>query len=383
MPNSPPSVLVAPLDWGLGHATRCIPIINELIQQRARVVVAANSAQKTLLKSEFPQIEFIETQGYNIRYKRGVLLKWGLLFRLPFILRQIKKENRWLEAILHHHKIDAIISDNRYGLFHKSCPCIFITHQLQIQSGIRATSGIGRWADRRLLKWNYAFIEKFSACWIPDVEGEWSVGGLLSHPSKLPSIPVKYIGTLSRFHISEKKHQKNSLLILISGPEPHRTEFENILFSQLSNEILNTVVVRGLPGSDLSVPFIGDGIQIWNHLPSNELNELLNDSEYIIARSGYSTIMDLLAVKKNAILIPTPGQTEQEYLGQYLHKKKWMYSVAQKNFNLQEAIKTFEKAELILPDIPDTNLHEVIEEFLKELSQQKENTINQTKSFAR
>ena len=383
MPNSPLSVLIAPLDWGLGHATRCIPIINELIQQGTRVIVAANPTQKTLLKSEFPQIEFIESQGYNIRYKGGVLLKWGLLFRLPFMLRQIKKENRWLEEILLHRPIDAIISDNRYGLYNKLCPGIFITHQLQIQSGIGAPSVFGRWADSKLLKWNYAFIEKFSACWIPDVEGDWSIGGLLSHPSKLPSIPVKYIGTLSRFYISEKKHQKNPLLILISGPEPQRTEFENILFSQLSNLTLNTVVVRGLPGSDLSVPFIRDGIQIWNHLPTNALNELLNNSEYIVARSGYSTIMDLLTVKKNAILVPTPGQTEQEYLGQYLHEKKWMYSVAQKNFNLQTAMNDFKKAELVVPEIPRTNLHDVIQVFLNELTLRKKNMKNQIKSFAR
>jgi UDP:flavonoid glycosyltransferase YjiC (YdhE family) len=383
MPNSLLSVLVAPLDWGLGHATRCIPIINELIQQGTRVIVAANPMQKTLLKSEFPQIEFIETQVYNIRYKGGVLWKWGLLFRLPFMLRQIKKENRWLEEILRHYQIDAIISDNRYGLFHKTCTSIFITHQLQIQSGMGAPSWSGRWADRKLLKWNYAFIEKFSACWIPDVEGEWSIGGLLSHPSKLPSIPVKYIGTLSRFYISGENRGKNSLLILLSGPEPQRTEFENILFSQLPNLTLNAVVVRGLPGSDLSVPFIRDGIRIWNHLPSNALNELLNNSEYIVARSGYSTIMDLLTVKKNAILVPTPGQTEQEYLGHYVHEKKWMFSVAQKNFNLEAAMNDFKKAELVVPEIPGTNLHNVIQVFLSELTLQKKYMGNQTKSFAR
>ncbi len=275
-------------------------------------------------------------------------------------------------------QIDGIISDNRYGLFHKICPSIFITHQLQIQSGIGATSAaghwrlvVGRWADRKLLKWNYAFIEKFSSCWVPDLEGKWSIGGLLSHPPRLPSIPVKYIGTLSRFHRSEKNIQKNTLLILLSGPEPQRTEFENILFSQLANITLNTVVVRGLPGTDLPVPFIRDGIRIWNHLPSDALNELLNNSDYIVTRSGYSTIMDLLTVKKNAVLVPTPGQTEQEYLGHYLHEKKWMYSVSQKNFNLQEAINDFEKAELVIPEIPRTNLHDVIVEFLKDVSRKK------------
>jgi len=181
---------------------------------------------------------------------------------------------------------------------------------------------IGRWADQKLLKWNYAFIEKFSTCWIADLEGELSIAGLLSHPSGLPSIPVKYIGILSRFYKSENRHQKNALLILLSGPEPQRSEFEDILFGQLSNSTLDTVIVRGLPGSDLPVPFIREGVEVWNHLPSEVLNELLNNSKYIVARSGYSTIMDLLAVKRNAILIPTPGQTEQEYLGHHLHEKK-------------------------------------------------------------
>ena len=388
--KSPVSVLVAPLDWGLGHVTRCIPIINELIQQGARVLVAVNTGQNALLKSEFPQVEFIETQGYNIRYKGGILLKWSLLFRLPSILKEIERENRWLDDILQHHQIDAIISDNRYGLFHRTCPSIFMTHQLQIRSGIgsslragRWSLAVGRWADRKLLKWNYAFIEKFSSCWIPDLEGKLSIAGLLSHPTELPSIPVKYIGILSRFYISANKIQKNALLILLSGPEPQRTEFENILFGQLANSTIDTVVVRGLPGSHLPIPFIREGVQIRNHLPSNALNELLNNSEYIVARSGYSTIMDLLTVKKNAILVPTPGQTEQEYLGHYLHEKKWMYSVAQKDFDLQTAMNAFENAKLVLPEIPYTNLHDVIESFLGELSLRKKNAGNETESFAR
>jgi UDP:flavonoid glycosyltransferase YjiC (YdhE family) len=406
MENGPISVLVAPLDWGLGHATRCIPIINELIQQGARVIVAANPAQYTLLKSEFPQIEFVETPVYNIRYKGGILLKWNLLFRIPSMLKQIKRENIWLDETLRHHPIDAVISDSRYGLFHKACPCVFVTHQLQIQSGIgtsfaalknkdlrsrvsrksffvgRWSLAIGRWIDQRILKWNYAFIEKFSSCWIPDLDGELSIAGLLSHPAKPPSVTVRYIGPLSRFYKLEKNIQKNALFILLSGPEPQRTDFENILFSQLASSTINTVVVRGLPGSDSGIPYIREGVRIWNHLPSDALNTLLNNSEYIVARSGYSTVMDLLAVKKNAILVPTPGQTEQEYLGYYLHEKKWMYSVAQKNFNLQAAMNAFENAALVLPEIPCTNLHNVIEEFLRELSQRKEIRGKGIESFA-
>src|SRR5579863_1078551 len=402
MQKGPISVLVAPLDWGLGHATRCIPIINELIQQQARVIVAATPAQKNLLKSEFPQIEFLEIPGYNIRYKEGILLKWNLLFRIPALIKHIKRENIWLDGVLQHHPIDAVISDNRYGLFHKSCHCLFMTHQLQIRSGIGTPSAVmhgkvnyttffvrrwslavGRWVDRRILKWNYSLIEKFSSCWIPDLDGELSIAGLLSHPAKLPSIPLKYIGPLSRFCNSEKNIQRNELLILISGPEPHRTEFENRLFGQLTNSTIKATVLRGLPGSDTTVPYIREDVKIWNHLPSDALNTLLNNSEYIVARSGYSTVMDLLALKKNAILVPTPEQTEQEYLGYYLHEKKWMYSVAEKNFNLQAALAAFKNAELVIPEIPCTKLHDVIKQYLTEISQRKKSMGNETGIIAR
>ena len=162
MENDPISVLVAPLDWGLGHATRCIPIIYELIGQKVQVIVAANPVQIILLKSEFPDLEFIETEGYDIRYKTGILLKWALFFRLPFVLKRIKQENVWLDNFLRHRHINAVISDNRYGLYHNACYSVFITHQLQIQSGL-GLSVFGRYIDRRILKWHYTFIEKFSS----------------------------------------------------------------------------------------------------------------------------------------------------------------------------------------------------------------------------
>ena len=365
--KEPVSVLVAPLDWGLGHATRCIPIINELIQQGALVVIAASSGQKRLLIQEFPNQKFLEIPGYNIRYKRGILLKWALFFRIPSLLKQIRRENKWLEETVQKCKIDAVISDNRYGLFHKNLFCVFITHQLYIQTGMGSWKIADRWTNRKILKWNYKFIGKFSSCWVPDQEGNFSVAGKLSHPPKLPEIQVKYIGILSRFKEKEKKNLGDSLLILLSGPEPQRTRFENILFSQLPCMHMQTVVVRGLPGVNHSIPFIREGIKIFNHLPANELNELVNESKYIIARSGYSTIMDLLKVKKNAILVPTPGQPEQEYLAKYFHGKKWMYCVRQKNFNLQAAFDAFKKTELELPEIPDSPLHEVVADFLRRI----------------
>ena len=394
MEKDPIFVLVAPLDWGLGHVTRCIPIIKELIRRNVRVMVAANPSQKSLLKCEFPQIEFVEIPGYEVRYKSGILLKWALLFRIPSILKQIKKENTWLKKFLNQYPVDAVISDNRYGLYNHTCCCIFVTHQLQIQSGIGFSynalhnqdakrrqknksdfggrrSLIANFINRRILKINYKFIEKFSACWVPDIHGESAIAGELSHPEYLPSVPVKYIGPLSRFQKSEKNFRKNTLLILLSGPEPQRTEFENILFHQLAHSTIDTIVVRGLPGSDVVIPHIRDGVQIWNHLSSDTLNEILNSAEYIIARSGYSTVMDLLTVKRNAIIVPTPGQTEQEYLGMYLQGKKWMCTVAQHNFTLETALNAFRNTEWLMPDIPDANLQEVIGQFVSQLSAQK------------
>jgi hypothetical protein len=285
--NGPVSVLIAPLDWGLGHATRCVPIIHELICQGARVIIASAGSQKALLKLEFPGLEFLDIPGYNVSYKRGIFLKWGLVFRIPAILKHIKRENQWLETTLKNHKIDAVISDNRFGFFHKSLYSVFITHQLFIRSGwefITKTgrpAGIlrrmaGRWAELKILKWNYGFISKFSACWVPDQEGDFSAAGKLSKPPFQPPVPVKYIGILSRFNREENRLIENSLLILLSGPEPQRTQFENIIFSQLMGSTLQTVVVRGLPDAGHAIPFIREGIKIINNLTEVELNGQLN-----------------------------------------------------------------------------------------------------------
>jgi hypothetical protein len=246
--KEPVCVLIAPLDWGLGHATRCIPIIKELESQGAHVLIAASGPLQSLLKQEFPHLKFLEIPGYQIRYKPGFLLKWAMVFRIPSILKQIRREHAWLALAMQTHKIDAVISDNRYGLYHENLFCVFITHQLFIQSGFARRSSakagwsffVGRWRlavggaiDREILKWNYKFISKFSECWVPDQEESFSVAGKLSHPPFPPPIPLKYIGILSRFKPGEKEVVTNSLLILISGPEPHRTLFENILFRQL------------------------------------------------------------------------------------------------------------------------------------------------------
>ncbi len=373
--KTPFIVLLAPLDWGLGHATRCIPIIKELIKQQAQVILAVNKVQKALLLQEFPDLECLDIPAYPISLKRGFLLKWALLFRVPFILRHIKLENNWLNDLKKARVIHAVISDNRYGLYHKDMPCIFITHQLSLQSGVAHSANWTRpssaWRqlpakkiDGILLKIHYHFIRKFNACWIPDTERDPSVAGKLSHPPIPIPIAHNYIGLLSRFHSLRKPVQPNSLLVLISGPEPQRSDFEKILFAQLKVVKMNICVIRGLPDAyDMPIANEGD-IRIINHLPAQQLEQLIAESEYIISRSGYSTIMDLLIMQKTALLIPTPGQTEQEYLGARLHELKWMYSVEEKALNLARDIELVRHFEFHKPEVFESYLEEAVSDLL-------------------
>jgi predicted glycosyltransferase len=356
------SVLISPLDWGLGHATRCIPIIKELIDQGARVIIASSGPQKTLLKAEFPDLEMLDLPGYSIRYKKGFFLKWGLIFRTPSIFKQIRKENQWLDRIVRSRELDAVISDNRYGLYHKNLHNVFLTHQPAIQTGH------GKLADRLILRWHYRLIRKFSVCWIPDWSGDFSLAGRLSHPEMQLPVPTEYIGLLSRLKPLQQAVKKNTLLVLLSGPEPQRTQFEKSILIQLENLSLQCTIVRGLPDDGSLVSPARADIQMVNHLPAEELNVLMNTSDLILTRSGYSSIMDLVQLGKNAILVPTSGQTEQEYLGDHLQEMKWMLSIPQKKFDLKKAIQQFRTSKLMQPRLQEPVLAKVIEELINRCS---------------
>ena len=304
-------VLVAPLDWGLGHATRCIPIIHTLLQHNVDVVLAASGVTKILLQKEFPQLAIFNIPSYKIKYsaKKNFFL-WSIFRQLPHILRTIREEHLWLKDFVERENINGVIADNRPGLYCKGISSVYITHQLQIQTHSQLLGFV-----RRL---HYRFINKFDYCWVPDVAGENNMAGHLSHPVHLPIIPVQYIGLLSRFQ-KKKLERKYDLLLLLSGPEPQRTMLENLLLASIDKDS-NFILVRGLPNG--RVPTSLPAEIYFDHLESNELSELIQQCEMVIARAGYSTIMDLLTLQQKALLIPTPGQTEQKYLGQYLSGRK-------------------------------------------------------------
>jgi uncharacterized protein (TIGR00661 family) len=314
-------ILIAPLDWGLGHATRCIPIIRALTANGYEVILAAEGAQAHLLQTEFPSLQILPLQGYRVRYSRS---KWGLAFtllaQLPRLRRVVKDEHQWLDIIVDQHKIDLVISDNRYGLYSKKNPCIFITHQLTIKAPFA-------WIEKILQRINYSYINQYNCCWVPDIAGEPNAAGILSHPLLLPVTKVHYIGLLSRFQL-QAVEKKYDYCILLSGPEPQRTLLENTLLKGLSEIQGKILLVRGKPGSK-EILDAEHHIEIKNHLPGSDLAQVLLQSEYIISRSGYTTVMELLSLQKKSILIPTPGQTEQEYLAKKLESDQICMSVEQ------------------------------------------------------
>ena len=323
-------LLLAPLDWGLGHATRCVPIIRDLLNSDCEVWLAGEGAQEKLLREEFPLLPFLPLKGYRIKYsKNGLAAK--LIFQIPSILRSIREENSWLKVQIKNNGFEAVISDNRYGLWSENVFSVFITHQLRIKSSL------GKLSENFLQKWNYNLINKFDECWIPDKEGESNLAGALSHPHKLPSIPVKFIGSQSRFNNLDIEVEKDHLLIILSGPEPQRTIFENKIIEEIVNYPGTATIVRGLPGEKNIVPSTNT-IHFYNHLMADDLNVEMMKAEFIIGRSGYSTIMDIAELDKKSILVPTPGQTEQEYLAEHLMQKRFAYCVRQNEFSLLKVI---------------------------------------------
>ena len=348
-------ILITPLNWGLGHATRCIPLIRELQKQNIEVLIGASGKIAHLLQSEFPEIKIIPLTGYDIQYsKNRRFFMFSILLQLPKILFAAWKENHQLKKIVVDYQIDAIISDNRLGCFHKKLPSVFITHQLQILTG-------NQLLDRLAMKANYFFINQFSECWVPDATGEINMAGLLSHPKKIPNVPVKYIGHLSRFNF-QKIPPTIPLTILISGPEPQRTIFEQLIVKQSEELDMPVLIIRGLPNTNNKLTTSNKNLQYKNHLLASELSLILQQSEMIIARSGYSTVMDLLALQKKAILIPTPGQTEQEYLAKKLSEERLFFTVSQHEFNLKKNLDAVATC-LFRNEIFSSSLKEVIEQW--------------------
>ena len=318
-------ILVAPLNWGLGHATRCIPIIRALINEGFTPVIASDGVALSLLQKEFPNLSSIQLPSYNVTYaKNGRFFKLKMLKDSLRLLKAIKAEKKALKCILEHNNIAGIISDNRLGIRSKKVPSVFITHQLNVLSGNTT------WLSTRM---HSKFIKKFDVCWVPDAEGEVNLSGKLGHVKHF-DIPTTYIGPLSRFTQS-KTQIKNDILVLISGPEPQRSLLEQKLLLELKHYNGKVVFVKGIMEKEQSIQIIGN-ITLYNFMTTELLEKTINESALVISRSGYTTVMDLAKLNKKAFFIPTPGQFEQEYLAKRLTDLHLVPSCSQNEFSIEK-----------------------------------------------
>lgn len=304
-------VLICPLNWGLGHATRCVPVIRRLISEGHEPVVVADGFPLEFLRQEFPSLRFIEFPSYSVYYAAGKSQVGAMLFNFPNIISGIIREHFWLRNLLQSEYFDQVISDNRFGMWNKHVHSVYMTHQLMVKMPINL-----KFLEPLVHRIHKAFINRYDECWIPDREENGGLSGDLAHKYPLPG-NAKFIGTLSRFQGMENMQPNTDydVVAVISGVEPQRTIFEESLIQQYKIRSEKMLIVCGQPQSGKIEKQIGN-ITLVSHLSDSELTAVLFGTKKIICRSGYSSIMDLDALKclHKAEFTPTPGQTEQEYL---------------------------------------------------------------------
>lgn len=320
-------VLIAPLNWGLGHASRCIPVIQFLLRNNFTPVIASDGAALELLKKEFPELQTIQLPAYNIRYaKFAFWTKWRLLFSLPSIYKAVQGEQDIVKKEIDTNSYVGIISDNRFGVYSNKIPSVYITHQLQVFSGLTTffTSKV-----------HQKIISKFDVCWVPDGDASHSLSGELSKTIGV-NIPIEYLGNLSRLTF-QKQEKQYDVVLLLSGPEPQRSLLETIFLKQFENFEGKVLLVQGLIEAEEKREIIS-GIEVVNFLTSEAMQKVLNSADLVVTRSGYSSMMDLEKLHKKVFFIPTPGQEEQQYLAKNLEQKKIAPFCQQEQFTIDKLL---------------------------------------------
>lgn len=316
---------MAPLNWGLGHATRCIPIIKALIENGFEPIIASDGVALEILKKEFPSLIFLELPSYQIEYaKNSAFFKWKLIINSPKMVEAIMNEKEIVKKWIKDYNIEGIISDNRLGVRSKKVFSIFITHQLNVLTGNTS------WISSKLHQY---VIKKYDECWVPDNENSQNLSGELGHLND-PHLRINYIGPLSRFSVLSLP-LKYDLMILLSGPEPQRTLLENKLREEVKRFDGKVIFVCGKVELDQKIT-IENNVTFYNFMTSDGLEVALNESEKVLCRSGYTTIMDLAKLNKKAFFIPTPGQFEQEYLAKKFKREGIVPFAKQDKFKIED-----------------------------------------------
>jgi uncharacterized protein (TIGR00661 family) len=357
------NILISPLEWGLGHAGRTLCLAEELRKQGNKIFFAAGKVHLEFLKKESPDAEFLNFPGFKPRYSKVLPQYLAMLFQTPVLLFHIIKDHLLLPRLIKSYSIDLVISDNRFGMWTGRVPCVYITHMLIIPlpPELKGLESIGKMLHRWI-------ITRYDYCLIPDLPGETNLSGRLSHGIKHPH-NVRYAGLLSRFINSAPDNKyvaeaENPVLLILSGPEPQKSIFRDRVIRSITGDRKKLIILEGRP--DAGYEKRTEGLVSYISLPSRaQMAGLIRWADLIITRSGYTSIMELVSLGRSAVLIPTPGQTEQEYLAEWLSDKGWFRTVRQNEIS-EELFSGAE--ELAVPEgLPDQSrvlLNAVLKEIL-------------------
>lgn len=322
-PKSENPILVAPLNWGLGHATRCIPIIHALEENGFTPILASDGVALAMLRKEFAHLTVLELPSYEIEYaKNGANFKWKMLANVPKMVEAIMAEKKIVKKWVKEYGLIGIISDNRLGVFSKKVPSVFITHQLNVLTGNTT------WISSKMHRF---IIKKYTECWVPDREDKPNLTGKLGHV-KHPGDKIRYIGPLSRLRRLDMP-KKYDLMVILSGPEPQRGMLESQLREDLQLFDGDVIFISGKIEARQKKEQVGN-ITFYNFMTTDQLEIAFNESQNVLCRSGYTTIMDLAKLGKKAFFIPTPGQYEQEYLAKKLKRDGLVPYAKQQDFQI-------------------------------------------------
>jgi len=324
-------ILVGVLNWGLGHASRSVQLISQLEKLKAEVVIASDGAALDFLKREFPGRDFLKLPELKVHYASAFGLQWSIISQIPRLLQSLKGEKTALDNYLKEQQIDLILSDNRYGIFHRHIPSVLLTHQLNLQL---------KFAKRKADAFMRKLMLNFNEVWIPDEE-EGLLSGRLSSLTKLP-VPKYFMGTfshLSRFEKNEiSVNTRAKYLAILSGPEPLRSHFEKNLVISANRQKVPLTIVRGSRVARETY-HKNEYVDFTDQLTTTELIESAQNHLGLICRSGYSSLMDLSRLGLPALVIPTPGQSEQEYLAKYHLQARQFYSKPEKGIDLKRDLE--------------------------------------------
>lgn len=352
-------VLVAALNWGLGHASRCIPIIRKLEQMGATVILASDGEALHLLKAEFPHLTTVRLPSYNIRYYAQNMVL-NIARQLPRMLYAIRAEQWYTERLVQQYHIKGVISDNRFGCFSKKAPSVLLSHQLNLRISPKSLEWLANQVLRRA-------FSKFKAIWVPDTPHPPTLSGALSHPP-ITDQDTHYIGVLSRVNREDtRKEPEYDVAVLLSGPEPQRSNLEQLLLEQAMLLPEKFIFVQGKTQSKVH-QFESENIEVVSYLTGKELDAVINSSRMVVCRSGYSSLMDLTTIGKPALMIPTPGQTEQEYLADIHANNKQFLFREQGDLDLAAAIEILNsRPPLKTPEIPQAQFEPTLRTWYEQL----------------